>query len=182
MTSALDVCLGVLHSSDDALSTSLRQTLCTRVPLRSTRRHRAPLAGELSAVLISCSLAARPPCSETLAMSYCSAQVVLFSKPRWFCFASLLTFHWVTGRTDILSSKGWYPCVIITLHIWYKFKILMHSWERQNKGTLIDSTLCSWPQEYVELVLKVVIEREHSAWWVLALVIIYIQETGEFRA
>ena len=105
--SASDFCLGVLHSSDDALSTSLRQTLCTGVPLRSTRRHRAPLAGQLSAVLISCSLAARPPCSETLAMSYCSAQVVLFSKPRWFCFASLLTFHWVTRRTDILSSKGW---------------------------------------------------------------------------
>ena len=108
-----DVRFGMLHSSDDALSTSLRQTLCTRVPLRSTRRHRAPLAGELSAVLISCSLAARPPCSETLAMSYCSAQVVLFSKPRWFCFASLLTFHWVTGRTDILRSKGWYPCTIV---------------------------------------------------------------------
>ena len=162
MTSALDVCLGVLHSSDDALSTSLRQTLCTRVPLRSTRRHRAPLAGQLSAVLISCSLAARPPCSETLAMSYCSAQVVLFSKPRRFCFASLLTFHWVTGRTDILSSKGWYPCVIITLHkqIWYKFRILLYSWARHNNGTqqLIDSTLCSWPQEYVELVLKVVVE------------------------
>ena len=125
MTSALDVCLGVVLGNWSALSTSLRQTLCTRVPLRSTRRHRAPLAGELSAVLISCSLAARPPCSETLAMSYCSAQVVLFSKPRWF--ADLSLSHRKDRHTQIKRLIPLYHCVIITLHIWYKFKILMHS-------------------------------------------------------
>ena len=39
--------------------------------------------------------------------------------------------------------------------------VFMGNTKQRNSAT--DSTLCSWPKEYVELVLEVVVEGEHSA-------------------
>ena len=48
--------------------------------------------------------------------------------------------------------------------------VFMGNTKQRNSAT--DSTLCSWPKEYVELALEVVVEGEHSA----------LPESEEFRA